>query len=323
MQMHPFHDAHGTVTVEMPFPKTWKVNSRRQQGEPTITGPNGLSIVDFPGQSFLYTNDPYMQQAYRASGQRLRPMPGIEQVIQQDLAPWCAGQGLQLVKHYEVPEVSCIDKWYNDQLYKVMPTQTDIRAIGTEWRHESGASYFILMHLVVSNGNGMQTWYYSCSGLQAEKDHFEEARKQLIFGLANARYRLEPIMAYNQREAQAAGRSWAAHNQRMAQNQANFEARQRAFVESSSAVNDSIINGWRSRNASSDRMHARTIDGIHERENVVNTSTGQMYQVDSGSNQYWMNQGGDYYMGVDDHNYNPNLDNGFNGENWEQLESVD
>ena len=40
----------------------------------------------------------------------------------------------------------------------------------------------------------------------------------------------EPIAEYNRMEAEKAGRCWAEHIARMARNQADFEARQRDFV---------------------------------------------------------------------------------------------
>jgi hypothetical protein len=92
--MHPFYDAEGTVVVKLPLPSAWQVMRNPQPGEPTIVGPNGIKTIDFPGQNFVYTSDPQLQQSYLRGGQRLSPMPGIETLIQQDLAPWCAGQGL-------------------------------------------------------------------------------------------------------------------------------------------------------------------------------------------------------------------------------------
>lgn len=320
--MHPFRDAQGTVIVEMPFPSTWKVSRAEKAGEPTIIGPHGIKIIDFPGQSFLHTSNPQMQQIYQQSGQRLRAMPGAEQIVRQDLAPWCAKQGLSFVREYEVPEVSKIDKWYNDQLYKVMPSEMLVSAIGTEWQHTDGQPYFILMHLVASTGGDLQTWYYSCTGLQAEKAHFEAAKKQLIFGLANAHYNPRPIMAYNQREVEKAGKSWAAHRQRMADNQAAFEASQRAFVNRSSAINDALMSGWRERNAAGDKAQERFIDTITERSNVIDPSTGTRYKVESGSNQYWMNRDGKY-IGTDNPNYDPNLDKTLNEQSWQQLKNAD
>ncbi len=110
------------------------------------------------------------------------------------------------------------------------------------------------MHVIVSETAELQNWYYFSTGLQANKTAFEGARKQLIFSLANTHYPLEPIMEYNQREAEKAGKSWAAFNQRLAQNQANFEASQRAHVNRTNAINDAIMSGWRERNTAGEKI---------------------------------------------------------------------
>lgn len=319
--MNAVYDKNGTVTAEIPLPSGWKINAGHAQGEPIISGPHGIKVTDFPAQSFMYTNNQGLQRSYYQSGQQLRAMPGIEQVIQQDIIPWCTGQGLQFIKYYEIPEITKIDKWYNDQLYKAVPTQTDLVAIGTDWKLANGDPYFLIVHLFVGNSEYLQTWYYSCTGLQAEKSQFEKAKKQLIFGIVNTYYPLEPIMAYNRMEAEKAGQSWAAHNQRMAQNQANFEASQRAFVNKSNAINDAIMNGWRERNAASDRSHEQFLDVITERTNVVDPSSGKKYKVASGSNQYWMNSSGEY-IGTRHQDYNPNLDENLNREKWQELKEV-
>jgi hypothetical protein len=321
--MHPFHDAQGAVVVAMPFPAAWKVARNPPRGEPIITGPNHVKVIDFPLQAFLFTHDPQLQQIYQRGGQRLRPLPGLDQLIQQDFGPWASGQGLEFVRQYEVPEVARIDQWYNDQLYQAMPTDIKVTAIGTEWKHPaSGNSYFLLVRLTARSGGGLQSWSYFSNGLQAEKTHFESAKKQFLFGLANARYNPQPIMAYNQAEAQRVGQSWAAHNQRMAQNQANFEASQRAFVNRSAAAHDALMKNWRDQNAAGDRAHERFIDTVTERTKVVDQSTGQQYKVDSGANQYWMNRDGKYF-GTDNPNYDPNRDENMNRENWQKLELVE
>jgi hypothetical protein len=320
--MHPFHDAQGTVAVEVPFPSTWKVMSNHKQGDPTIVGPNGIKIIDFPAQFFMYTRDSRMQQTYRASGQQLRAMPSVEQIVQQDIAPWCTRQGLKFVRHYEIPEVSKIDRWYNEQLYQAVPSQMEVKAIGTEWVTPKGDPFFILMHLTARDSGSMQNWYYSSAGLQAEKTHFEAAQKHLLFGLANARYNLKPIMAYNQMEAEKAGKSWAAHNERMARNQANFEASQRAFVNRSTAAHDSLMSNWRERNAASDKAQEQFVDTITERSKVVDPSSGKQYKVESGYNHYWMNADGKY-LSTDKQDYDPNLDESINNQKWQQLKKTD
>ena len=165
LSMRPFHNAQGVVIVDMPFPSAWKVMSNHKPGEPTIVGPNGIKRIDFPAQNFMSTSDLRMQQIYRQSGPQLRAMSGVEQLVQQDIAPWAAKQGLKFVRQYEIPEVSRIDQWYNEQLYKAVPAQLQISAIGTEWATANGDPYFILMHLVAGNSASLQTWYYFCTGL--------------------------------------------------------------------------------------------------------------------------------------------------------------
>ena len=318
---HEYRDNTGAVIAAMPFPSDWKVAKQTAPGEPSITGPNGIKISDYPLQSFMFSNDPQMQQIYNQSGQPMRDMPGIEQVIQEDIAPRMAEKGLRYVRHYEVPEVSRVDKWYSEQLYKAAPSQSEITATGSDWVTEDGKPYFLLLHMNMSSAAGLVMWSYYCNGLSADSLYFGKAKKQYLFALGNTHYPIEPIMAYNQREAQKAGISWAAHNQRMAQNQANFEAQQRAFMNKSNATNEAIMSGWNERNASSDRMQERTIDGIYERTNVEDPSTGQKYKVEAGSNNYWMNSNGEY-ISTNQHDYNPNLDEKLDAQRWQEMKEV-
>ncbi len=320
--MNELRDPNGMVAAIIPFPSSWKIGVLgSSKGGASITGPDGIKVTDFPLRSFMMNYNPALQQSYAAAGQQMRAMPGVDQLVQEDFVPWANGRGLQLVRYYEIPEISKMDKWYSDQLYKAMPSRSDVVAIGIDWKSNEGTPYFLLVHLNVSTSESMQNWYYMVSGLEADPAHFETAKKQYIFGLSNMRYNLEPIMAYNQQEAQRVGQSWAEHNRRMAQNQANFEASQRAFVNKSNAINDAIMSGWRERNAASDKQQEQIIDGIYERTNVQNTETGQKYKVEAGANQYWMNRNGEY-ISTQLHDYNPNLDKNMNNVKWQELKQI-
>lgn len=319
--MMPVKDARGRLIAQIPFPSGWKMMPAKQ-GEPSILGPNGVQIMNTPLNSYTYTNDPYMQQMYYQSGTQLRYWPGAEALVQQDLVPELQKEGWLLMNSYLIPEVAKVDKWYNDQLYKVAPMQMEILAIGTEWKDSKGQLAYIVTHVQVSTDANMQYWSHYSSILVAEPDHFKKAVKQYTFALANTRYTLEPIMEYNRSEAEKAGRSWAAFNKRMAQNQANFEQQQRNYVNNSNAVSDAIMDGWRKRNASSDRQQEQYIDGIYEETNTVNTTTGEQYKVDAGYNQYWMNNNGQY-ISTELDDYNPNYDDNMNDQNWQQLQEVD
>lgn len=321
LTMRQFLDNNGKLIAESPYPSGWEINAHPKQGEPAITGPNGVKIMDQPMQSYLYTNDPRMQQLYAQNGQKVRPWQGAEQMVQQDFVPALRSQGWSFVRQYDVPEVAKIDKWYNDQLYKAVPMQTQTLAVGTEWQKSDGSMAFMITHVQVSNTATLQTWYYFSSVLKADKAVFERARKQYIFSLANTRYALEPIMAYNQQEAQKAGQSWAAFNSRMAQNQANFEQQQRNFVNKSNAINDAIMEGYHQRDAASDKQQKEFVDVINEKTNTVDPSTGKKYKVNSFYNQYWMNKDGEY-ISTNQNDYNPNLDDNMNNQKWEHLKEI-
>ncbi|MEO6541609.1 MAG: hypothetical protein ABIN74_11475, partial [Ferruginibacter sp.] len=308
-------DQNGVIAAIRPFPSSWQI------GNSLTTGPHGISIKSFPLRTFMDNYNPSLQQSYVQSGQQLRSMPGVEQLIQEDFVPWARDQGMQLVDFYEIPEISKMDKWYSEQLYAAMPARSDVAAFGINWKKNDGTPYFQILHLNVKTSNTMQNWSYYVDGVEAEAAYLETAKKQLIFGLANTRFNLEPIAKFNREEAQRCGQSWAAHNARMAQNQANFEAQQRAFINKSDAINNAIMSGWNQRNAASDRNQENTIDGIYERTNVQNTETGQQYKVSAGANQYWMNSNGEY-ISTRQNDYNPNLDQNMNEQSWKQLKEI-
>jgi hypothetical protein len=313
--MHEVKDNNGVVTATVPMPATWKIVKGG------ITGPHGIKVTDFPFRSFMINYNPSLAYGYAASGQKMRELPDIETLIQQDFVPVGAKNGLTYIKSYELPEVSKIDKWYSDQLFKAMPSVSTVKAYGTEWRYANGNPYFLVIHLNSSKDASMHQWFYVSSGLDAEPAYFETAKKQFIFALANIRFNIEPIMAYNQAEAQRCGQSWAAFNKKMAANQAAFEANQIAHINKSNAINNAIMSNYQANDIASDKKQQQTIDGIYEQTNVQNTETGKTYKVQEGANQYWMNSNGEY-IATKLQDYNPNLDDNMNEVNWQELKKV-
>lgn len=317
MVMLDVRDNNGTIQYWQPLPANWKFHTHSSDGV-SLTGPNGIKVTDFPLQSFMvdYTGNGMY------SGMQMRAMPSIDDLIQQDLIPSASQRGLQYVRHYELPDVSRMNQWYADQLYSVGPTTKFNKAYGIDWKDAAGRDVFAILHVSSTKGQYSEMWNYRASLLEADPSAFAIAKKQYIFSLANMRYNLEPIMAYNQAEAQRIGQSWAAFNRRMAANQAAFEASQRAHINKTNAINDAIMSKWRSSNAASDKNQEQFIDYVYENQNVVNEETGQKYKVQQGYNQYWMNNDGEY-IGTPSNTYNPNLDDNLNEQNWQRLKQTD
>ena len=128
-------------------------------------------------------------------------------------------------------------------------------------------------------------------------------------------------MAYNKAEAQRIGQSWAAFNQKMAANQAAFEAQQRNHINKVNAVNDAIMSNWDSKNKAMDKNQEQFLDVIYERQNVQNSETGEKHKVEYGYNKYWMNSDGQY-IATESPTYNPNADENMNQQKWQELNKI-
>ncbi|HYF37170.1 MAG TPA: hypothetical protein VD994_17855, partial [Prosthecobacter sp.] len=181
LTMLALRDNQGNLVAETPYPSGWQINANPGPNEAFIRGPGGVKVMNQPGQSFVYTDDPRMQQIYSQSGQRVRAWPGAERLVQEDFVPALVSQGWRFLKGYEVPEVTKIDKWYNDQLYRAVPMQIQVMAIGTEWEKDDGSLAFMITHVQVSNSATMQMWSHFSGVLKADREHFEKAKKQFIF----------------------------------------------------------------------------------------------------------------------------------------------
>jgi hypothetical protein len=155
--------------------------------------------------------------------------------------------------------------------------------------------------------------------LEAPRAAYEKAKADLLYAVLNTEHNLAFIAASNQKEKVKSEAFWRQHRRRLNAQQRNFEAQQRAVVEANNATNDAIMKGWRDRNAASDRMHDKTIDSIRDEQTMRDPNTGQTYKVESGADQYWKNDQGEYIKS-DDKFYNPNGDPNVNNQDWAEME---
>lgn len=319
---HPVMDPKtNMVMLHIPLPRSWKLMQKTNPEDPNIVGPNGIRVLEFQSQNFIYTNDPYMQQSYLANGVQMRPPPGGEQVMQQDIGNLARSDGAQLIKQYRLPKLAAKNRAYMDLLFKVAPTQNQFESIASEWKNQDGTLSLIILNYSQQIGEGMATWFYGGNVLEAPAKHFEQAKKDLISALLNVRYNPRQIQAYNQNERMKANISNSAHQNRMRSNQRAFENSQRAINQSNQATNDAIMDTWRNHNAASDRMQQQTINSISDQQTVYNSANNQSHQVESGSDQYWITNDGKY-IPSDDLFYNPNMDPSLNYQEWNEAEVI-
>ncbi|MBT8469601.1 MAG: hypothetical protein KJN97_12725 [Deltaproteobacteria bacterium] len=305
--------------ARVPLPAKWQLDTEHAPGEPSVVGPNGIRGYDTPFKGFSFPLDALQRQVYRQTKQKKRRFRSMEKVIEQDFVPEATKRGTHLVRTYEIPELAKYDERYHSQLYEALPSRKRFLAVGTEWEDEQGEPSFILIRLKVSEGQGSQFWSYYSHRLEAPRSVYEKAKEDLLYAVLNTEHNLAFIAANNQKEKAKSEAFWRKHRRRMNANQRNFEAQQRAFKERSDATNDAIMKGWRDRNAASDRMHDKTIDSIRDEQNMRDPSTGQSYKVESGADQYWKNDQGEYIKS-DDRFYNPNRDPNVNNQDWNEME---
>ena len=101
-----------------------------------------------------------------------------------------------------------------------------------------------------------------------------------------------------------------------------FEAAQRqAAKTASSDISDILMDGWRKRQDSVDRMQKAGIDAIHETQDFRH-SDGTTYTFTNQFDRAFMNAGGQVVL-TNDTSYNPGADPRLGGVNWQQMQRLD
>ncbi|MEC4676831.1 MAG: hypothetical protein VST72_07945, partial [Nitrospirota bacterium] len=80
-------------------------------------------------------------------------------------------------------------------------------------------------------------------------------------------------------------------------------------------------SGWKSRNASQDRMQAKTINSIHE-QTLYATPSGETVKLPSFYSNVYTDGNGRYILN-NDSLYEPNTDPTVNSQNWQRIEAKD
>lgn len=106
----------------------------------------------------------------------------------------------------------------------------------------------------------------------------EEARSSAAFNQQQA--------AHAQQQSAWMQQSMAAHNQRMANIQAMGQASTAAY-QVNQEIADMSMAGYYGRQDSSERIQHQTMNGIYERDDVINPATGQVYNVSIHQANHW------------------------------------
>ena len=281
----------GQVTGYMPLPRNWKVTGGK------ITGPGNIEVQEYQFQKF---------------DRNMRRVLSAKQVVEQIFAPEINGSGGRITNIYPLNDIARKDAQNSNQFYSEPGIRKSFDAVGVDAITPEGQACFLIIHQMSFDWGMGGMWGYFTHAMIGDKSQINDAKKALIYGLVNARADANFVNNSNRQMQAQSQQSWAAHNQRMRNNQAAFNASQSAY-QSNNDVSDIYHNMWKNQNASSDRMQEMSVRGIHETEIVTNPHYGQQYEVQSGYDRYFMNNSGQYF-GTNDQFYQEGSDLYNNGQ---------
>ncbi|WP_020532960.1 hypothetical protein [Flexithrix dorotheae] len=244
----------------------------------------------------------------------------IDGVIQQHVMPAIQKVGGQVTNQYRLPEIIAMDQKMYSMYWQAMPCRNTHDAIGIEFDLPSeGKKSMIILHFTLTESQyGSMSMCYG-DQLTTKSQNYNKDKKVFVNSLANIRVNPQFVAAHNQREKQKSQVAWSNHNQKMRNNQANFDAWNKNHVNTYNEINRMSMETYRNNSNSSNRMQEQYVNGIWEQQDVTNPYTGEGVKVESGYNQYYMNSNNEY-IGTDDYFYNPNQDPNMNNTEWQQTE---
>lgn len=288
----------GRVNMYMPLPADWTVTDNG------IEGPDGTMLQEFPGGSF---------------GWQQRQISSIDQIIQEDVSQLIQRNGAQYLRTIDLPEVAQRDERLGNQYWSPNTARQTYQAKGVEIRDADGKPVLLVVHHTQTHGPyGVAHNGYYLHALTSTDERYESDKQTALFALTNQQSHPEAVLAFNRKEQQAYIQRQRLFNERMRQAWDTFNAWNKAHVETWSDINESSMASWRRQTGMQEAGHASAVDGILERERIVDPQSGQQLEVDAGYKFYYTNGQGEY-IGTNDAFFNPARDPNLNHQEWRKV----
>lgn len=307
----------GIPFAQIPIPNSWNKSNNTQENI-LFENTNGVKVYNEYFQSFTYSNNPQMNQIAQQQGRKVQQIKPVQQVIEQDLKPYLESQGIRFVKQYPLPQLAQLDKQFDSALFKATPEQKQYQCMVTEWTDNKGnLSLGIIRYFITQYSIGGYDWGFTLNSMEAPQNLFEEAKKDYLNALLNIQYNPQWIQTNNQYYAQMAQQGNATHQRNMAA----IKAQGQAILNNGntySSILDSNHESWKRRNGMTDAGQSAAVNGIWERRNMSDQS-GNTYEIQGYDSNVWLNNNNEY-IGTDNSNWNPNVDQMTNDQQWQQLD---
>ena len=288
----------GKASAYAPIPKSWKLGNKWES-------PNGATVE--------------MRQGGTMTAQQ-RPLRSVDQVIQQFM-PEIRKAGIQVDNIIDLPGIASNNEKNQSLYWEVAPSRKTFQTKGIEITDpKTGNRGLMIINLMIMHSQfGDINNYYAYVMSDAKFDSYQKDKQALIHALEGMELDRQTVAMHNQREQQKSQASWSAHNQRMAQNQANFNSWQQT-QQTLSDVNDIYYQGYKNRTQMQDAGHQNFVNGvILEQNSGVNPYNGQQMNTSIHNKYNYVNQYGQVF-GTNNPNYNPALDPNMNHMEWKKVQ---
>lgn len=326
IRYHEIRDPQsGAVQAVSPIPASWEVHP---DGSPVyMTGPGGIQLYRTETTQFAWADDSFAQQTVRQMGHQVMPPLPLDQVLAQLVEPAARAQGNRLLRSYPVPD---IEGFWRRFLAGMVQTgsQRQVRALGTEWTDERGTRTFVSVVQSIYRQGPTTFWTLQTASLAAPEEVFEEARVAYLYAVGNTEINPQWQQMANGRLVGQLRQDQAFHEDMMAKSRAAHQQRMAAIEQAGNAarsVGDTYSDildighaGYLNRDSINSAGHASTIDTIGERTVIGNHETGEHYNVEAGSQYYWVGNDGTYF-GTDNPLYDPRTDQRVNHIDWSKF----
>ena len=319
----------GMVMLSIPFPAGWQVDTNPND-QLIYTGPNDTLVYQTSSGKYFHSNDQFRRQSAQIGGVKLSPVIPLEQFLKQYFVPNMAQHGYQLINSYSMPKV--IDFW---DLYAAgMPqglSRKQYNAIGAEWENSDGSKAFTILIQHQLQQPGQTLWEVTAGELYTSDSEYNTAKNDYVHAVLNTQVNAQwQIKKNNQLMAQIRQTNREG-NQRLKQSQIAHMGRMNSILargttsSSVAKINSDILDinhsGYLKRSSMVSAGQANSVNMIGEQSVIRNNNTGEYYQVDSGAENYWVNNEGKYFS-TDNSNYDPRTDNRINNQQWLRFDVV-
>ncbi|MDQ8186957.1 hypothetical protein [Pelagicoccus sp. SDUM812002] len=321
---------NGMVQHRSPYPKGWRYDTNPND-QLVMTGPNGVQVYQTDSGRYVYSNDPSAIQSARMQGAQVAPPMALPDFLQQQYSPYMQQRGFRLTNSYPMPEI----KSFWELLGASMPqglSRKQFEVIGAEWENSNAQRAFTILVLSILQDQTYVTWNVNAGELYASNSEYETAKAAYVYGASNIEMNPDWQIAKNNEllaQIRANTQYWDA---RTKESQIQHISRMNAILargEASSSIakiNSDILDishaGYLKRSDMVSAGQAKSVNMIGEHSVISNPTTGELYKVDAGAQNYWVNADGKYFP-TDNTLYDPRTDISISDQQWERFEVVE